>query len=80
VDRLVMKVGNAVIAQDDEMGALPTLFAATQPGLQGGTYVGPDGPGEQRGYPKVVKPNSAARDEDVARRLWEVSEQLTAAR
>ncbi len=80
VDRLVMKVGNAVIAQNDEMGALPTLFAATQPGLQGGTYVGPDGPGEQRGYPKVVKPNRAARDEDVARRLWEVSEQLTAAR
>ena len=54
-----MKVGNAVIAQSDEMGALPTLFAATQPGLEGGTYVGPDGPGEQRGYPKVVKPNRA---------------------
>jgi NAD(P)-dependent dehydrogenase (short-subunit alcohol dehydrogenase family) len=80
VDRLVMQVGNAVIAQSDEMGALPTLFAATQPGLQGGTYVGPDGPGEQRGYPKVVKPNRAAQDEDVAGRLWEVSEQLTAAR
>jgi NAD(P)-dependent dehydrogenase (short-subunit alcohol dehydrogenase family) len=80
VDRLVMKVGNAVIAQDDEMGALPTLFAATQPGLQGGTYVGPDGVAEQRGYPKVVQPNGAARDENVARRLWEVSEQLTAAR
>jgi NAD(P)-dependent dehydrogenase (short-subunit alcohol dehydrogenase family) len=80
VDRLVMKVGNAAIAQSDEMGALPTLFAATQPGLQGGTYVGPDGPGEQRGYPTVVKPNRAARDEDVARRLWEVSEQLTGAR
>jgi NAD(P)-dependent dehydrogenase (short-subunit alcohol dehydrogenase family) len=80
VDRLVMKVGNAVVAQSDEMGALPTLFAATQPGLQGGTYVGPDGPGEQRGYPKVVKPNRAAQDEDVARRLWEVSERLTAAR
>ncbi len=80
VDRLVMKVGNAVVAQSDEMGALPTLFAATQPGLQGGTYVGPDGPGEQRGYPKVVKPNRAAQDEDVARRLWEVSARLTAAR
>jgi NAD(P)-dependent dehydrogenase (short-subunit alcohol dehydrogenase family) len=79
-DRLVMKVGNAVIAQNDEMGALPVLFAATEPGLQGGTYVGPDGVAEQRGHPKIVKPNGAARNEQVARRLWEVSEELTAAR
>jgi hypothetical protein len=56
------------------------LFAATQPGLQGGTYVGPDGVAEQRGHPKIVKPNGAARNEQVARRLWEVSEELTAAR
>ncbi len=77
VDRLVMKVGNAVIAQSDEMGALTTLFAATQPGLDGGMYIGPDGPGEHRGHPKVVQPNSAARDEETARRLWEVSEELT---
>jgi NAD(P)-dependent dehydrogenase (short-subunit alcohol dehydrogenase family) len=77
VDRIVMRVSNAVVAQSDEMGALPTLFAATQPGLDGGMYIGPDGPGEQRGYPKVVKPNSAARDEQTARRLWEVSEELT---
>jgi NAD(P)-dependent dehydrogenase (short-subunit alcohol dehydrogenase family) len=76
-DRVVMKVSNAVIAQSDEMGALPTLFAATQPGLEGGMYIGPDGAGEHRGYPKVVQPNRAARDEDTARRLWEVSEELT---
>jgi len=77
VDRLVMKLGNAVVAQSEEMGALPTLFAATQPGLDGGMYIGPDGPAEQRGYPKVVQPNRAARDEQTARRLWEVSEELT---
>ena len=76
-DRLVMKVSNAVIAQSEDMGALPTLFAATQPGLDGGMYIGPDGPGEHRGYPKVVRPNRAARDEETARRLWEVSEELT---
>jgi NAD(P)-dependent dehydrogenase (short-subunit alcohol dehydrogenase family) len=79
VDRVVMKVSNAVIAQSDDMGALPTLFAATQPGLSGGTYVGPDGPGEQRGYPTIVKPGGRARDEDSARRLWQVSEELTGA-
>jgi NAD(P)-dependent dehydrogenase (short-subunit alcohol dehydrogenase family) len=77
VDRLVMKVGNAVMAQSDEMGTLPTLFAATEPGLEGGTYVGPDGPGEQRGHPTIVAPNGRARDEDTARRLWQVSEELT---
>jgi len=77
LDHLVMKVGNAVVAQSDEMGALPTLYAATEPGLEGGTYVGPDGIGEQRGHPKIVKPNRAARDAGTARRLWEVSAELT---
>ena len=77
LDRLVMKVGNSVVAQSDEMGALPILYAATEPGLQGGTYVGPDGPGEHRGHPKVVQPNRAARDPETARRLWEVSVRMT---
>jgi NAD(P)-dependent dehydrogenase (short-subunit alcohol dehydrogenase family) len=77
IDRAVMVIGNLLVAQSDEMGALPTLYAATQPGLEGGTYVGPDGLGEQRGHPKPVSPSRAARDEDAARRLWEVSEQLT---
>ncbi len=80
VDQLVMRVGNAVIAQSEEMGALPTLYAATAPGVAGGTYVGPDGLLEQRGHPKPVSPNRAARDEDVARRLWEVSEEMTGVR
>jgi NAD(P)-dependent dehydrogenase (short-subunit alcohol dehydrogenase family) len=78
-DRLVMKVGNLVIAQSDEMGALPQLYAATEPGLEGGTFVGPDGIAEQRGHPQVVQSNRAARDEGAARRLWDVSEQLTGA-
>ena len=45
------------------MGALPTLRAATDPGVLGGQYYGPDGFGEQRGYPKVV-----ASSEGVPRR------------
>jgi NAD(P)-dependent dehydrogenase (short-subunit alcohol dehydrogenase family) len=80
LDRLVMHVGNRVIAQSDEMGALPTLYAATEPGLAGGTYVGPDGLAEQRGHPKPVAPSRAAGDEHVARRLWEVSEEMTGVR
>lgn len=80
VDAAVMKLSNRVIAQSDEMGALPTLYAATEPGLEGGTFVGPDGFLEQRGHPKPVAPNKAARDEEVARRLWEVSEEMTGVR
>jgi NAD(P)-dependent dehydrogenase (short-subunit alcohol dehydrogenase family) len=76
-DRLVMAVTNALLAQSAERGALPSLYAATKPGLEGGTYVGPDGVGELRGHPRVVSPTRAARDEVVAARLWEVSEQLT---
>ncbi len=79
-DRIFMKLSNAVIAQSADMGALPTLYAATKPDVDGGTFVGPDGIGEQRGYPEPVAPSGAARDEDVARRLWEVSEELTGAR
>ena len=77
VDRLVMKVSNAVVGQSAEMGALPQLFAATEPNLQGGTYVGPDGPGEQRGHPTIVSPNGRAQNEETARRLWQVSGELT---
>ena len=80
LDELLIAVPNKLVAQSDEMGALPTLYAATEPGLEGGTYVGPDGVAEQRGHPKRVSPNAAARDEAVARRLWEVSEQMTGVR
>ena len=62
------------------MGALPMLYAATEPGLEGGTYIGPDGIAEQRGHPKVVSPNRAARNEETARRLWDVSTDVTAVR
>jgi NAD(P)-dependent dehydrogenase (short-subunit alcohol dehydrogenase family) len=77
LDRWVMVVGNALMAQSAEIGALAPLYAATQPGLQGGTYVGPQGLGQWRGHPGVVEPSPAARDREVARRLWKVSEELT---
>jgi NAD(P)-dependent dehydrogenase (short-subunit alcohol dehydrogenase family) len=63
--------------QGPDMGALPTLRAATDPGVLGGQYYGPDGFGEQRGYPKVVASSTASHDTDAQRRLWAVSEELT---
>lgn len=76
-ERLVMRLSNRFIAQTAEMGALPILYAATAPGLAGGSYVGPDGRGEQRGYPTLVRASDRAQDAAAARRLWEISEQLT---
>lgn len=77
VMRPVARIFNPVVAQPAAMGALPTLRAATDPDVFGGQYYGPDGPGEFRGHPVLVHSSRAARDEDLARRLWAVSEELT---
>jgi hypothetical protein len=77
LDRTAMKVTNLLFGQSPEMGALPELYAATRPNLDGGLFIGPDGFEEQRGHPKVVRPVRAGRDEATAARLWEVSEDLT---
>ena len=77
LDRWVMVVTNALLAQDAEIGALAPLYAATQPGLEGGTYVGPQGLGELRGHPGIAQAHATARDRRIAERLWEVSEELT---
>ncbi|AQR63459.1 short chain dehydrogenase [Brevundimonas sp. LM2] len=63
--------------QPADRGALPTLFAATAPSARGGGYYGPHGMGEVRGWPAPARVPPAAEDRAVARRLWEVSEQLT---
>ncbi len=72
----LMAVGNRLLAQSDEAGALPTLFAATQD-IPAGSYVGPSGPGEMRGHPVLVGRSAAASDSETARKLWELSERLT---
>jgi hypothetical protein len=68
------------IAQRADEGVLPVLYAATVPGLPGGSYVGPDGPGEWRGRPQLVGMSKRAQDPETAHRLWEVSESLTGVR
>jgi len=72
-----MRIGNRLFAQSAQDGARPVLYAATVRDLAGGSYVGPGGPGELRGAPKLVQPRPNARDADVAARLWAVSERLT---
>ncbi|MEU4341890.1 SDR family NAD(P)-dependent oxidoreductase [Nocardia sp. NPDC023852] len=66
-----------LFSQSAAMGALPTLRAATDPGVTGGQYYGPDGLGGLRGHPKPVSSSKQSHDPDLARRLWQVSEDLT---
>lgn len=66
--------------QPAEQGALPILYAATAPEAEGGGYYGPDGFREMRGYPAAAKMPPQARDEAVAARLWEMSEEMTGVR
>jgi len=68
---------NSFFAQSPPMGALPTLRAAVDPAAAGGDYFGPRGFFEMRGCPKRVGTTAEARNEEDARRLWEISEELT---
>jgi len=76
VQGAAMKLGNALLAQSDAKGAWPSLYAATMPDVRTGDYWGPQ-LAELRGVPKRVGRSAAARDDVTARRLWQVSEQLT---
>jgi len=58
-----------------EGGAQSVLYAATA--AAPGSYSGPQGPGGLRGRVGPAKPSALAADEDLARRLWTVSEELT---
>ena len=75
--RQALRLGNRLFAQPVEMGALNQLYAAVEPAAQSGKFYGPDGRGENRGYPTEVQPIAPARNEDTARRLWTLSEELT---
>jgi NAD(P)-dependent dehydrogenase (short-subunit alcohol dehydrogenase family) len=68
------------IGQKPEMGALPTLYAATAPDVQGGDYYGPHSWGGMRGYPTKVQSSAQSYDVGVAFKLWAVSEELTGVR
>ncbi|HET8977614.1 MAG TPA: oxidoreductase [Solirubrobacteraceae bacterium] len=76
-ERWSLTVMNRTVAQSADAGALPTLYAATMPGLAGGSLVGPDGFMEVRGAPHLTTGARRAYDERAATRLWDESEHLT---
>jgi NAD(P)-dependent dehydrogenase (short-subunit alcohol dehydrogenase family) len=72
--------GNVLLAQSAAAGALPSLYGATAPGVEGGQYFGPDRFFGMKGHPKAVPFVRAAKDPQTARRLWQLSEELTGVR
>ena len=64
--------------QPPDMGALSTLYAATEPDLRGGEYIGPLGQFQRKGFPALGTPHANATDQNLSRQLWDVSESLTA--
>ena len=77
IKRFLVQLGNALIAQPADRGALPSLYAASMADMQCGEYIGPHGFLQFRGWPTRVDCTPAARNTETARGLWALSEQLT---
>lgn len=75
--RIAMTLLKPFLSQDAHHGALPTLFAATDPSAEPGGYYGPDGFQELKGLPAKARIAAAALDPATASKLWLISEQLT---
>lgn len=80
IGSFLMRLATRIFAQAPAQGALPALYAATAPTVQGGDYIGPGGMKELRGKPVKVDCRPEARDEAAAAKLWSLSEQLTGVR
>jgi NAD(P)-dependent dehydrogenase (short-subunit alcohol dehydrogenase family) len=78
--KVMLRAGNRLLAQDAATGALAQVRAATDPDVEGGQFLAPSRWWELRGHPHPVRPAPAGSDPDTARRLWELSEQLTGVR
>lgn len=72
-----MGAANRVLAQGADTGALALLYAATAHDIEGGQYVGPGGFRKMRGAPELQRSSDGSYDRENARRLWEISEELT---
>jgi NAD(P)-dependent dehydrogenase (short-subunit alcohol dehydrogenase family) len=77
--RWVYAFSNRVFAQAADHGAYPEVLAAADPTAKGGTYYGPTSMGDTRGPVGESSVAKRALDQDVARRLWDVSEELVGA-
>jgi hypothetical protein len=77
---LLLRLGNALVAQPAERGAWSQLHAATAPGVEGGHFFGPGGRTGMFGNPVLLRPAPNIIDPHTARRLREISADLTGVR
>lgn len=75
---LLVPILSAFVAHKPDKGALPTLRAALDETAKGGDFYGPNGRREFNGSPVKVKARRKAKEEKLAKRLWAISEELTA--
>ncbi|TRV81912.1 SDR family NAD(P)-dependent oxidoreductase [Streptomyces sp. 130] len=72
----IIRFGSRVLAQPASAGALPTLYAATAPGVRPDSFTGPRVLG-WRGAPGPAWRAGWTRGDVAGERLWVASEQLT---
>jgi NAD(P)-dependent dehydrogenase (short-subunit alcohol dehydrogenase family) len=72
-----MNLVNKLMAQSGEKGALPSIYAATAKDVEQGAYFGPGGLMKLHGWPEQDSPNKKLVNNEVASKLWDVSEALT---
>ncbi|MCK5684687.1 SDR family NAD(P)-dependent oxidoreductase, partial [bacterium] len=73
----IFEIFNSIFAMKVEQGTLPTLRAAIDNLAKSGDYFGPDSWMEWRGYPIKVPSNPLSNDGQIAKKLWDISEELT---
>lgn len=73
---LITPIFSLMIHSPDK-AALPSLYAALGEDIKGGDYTGPTGFNEMKGKAGKVQSTALSHDEEIAKRLWEVSEELT---
>ena len=66
-----------IFAMKVDVGVLPTLRAAFDKNAKPGDFFGPGGKFHLRGYPVAHKSNKLSYDEEIAQKLWDISEELT---
>lgn len=74
--KLFFKLAKILPQQSTQMGALPTLYAATGEAVVSGDFFGPEGLGTIFGYPRLETPSKLSQSTTAAWKLWESSEKL----
>ena len=71
------KILSPFILNSNASAARPSLFAALSSDVRGGEYLGPQGFNEYKGKVGFAKRSDYSKREDVAKRLWQLSEEMT---